>query len=187
MVFNGILRAESRPNASIAVHRGPLHYAYDISRTQTVLAQDAEQPMAVDLEFDATAPWQYAIDPDTLVFNDQPPASGQLPSPVFDSGLPPYTITAIACPIEWEVAGDTFASPPPVNPTCTGPLTNITLWPYGVRTRVFLERALSLIRLCSLAGNQASHRRIPGLQLVAVWIVRIKIELSVLKFPKILE
>lgn len=88
--------------------------------------------MAVDLEFDATAHWQFAIDPNTLIFNDMPPTNNQLPSPIFDSGLPPYTITAAACPIEWEVAGDTFASPPPMNPACTGPLTNITLWPYGV-------------------------------------------------------
>ena len=59
--------AEQRPHGAIAVHRGPLHYAYDIARSQKQLAQNAEQPLAVDLEFDATAPWQYAIDPDTLL------------------------------------------------------------------------------------------------------------------------
>ena len=114
------------------MHRGPLHYAYDISRSQTVLAQNAEQPMAIDLEYDPTGPWQFAIDPESLVFSDTPPEDGKLPSPIFDSGLPPYTITATACPIEWAVAGDTFASPPPTDPSCTGPVTNITLWPYGV-------------------------------------------------------
>jgi DUF1680 family protein len=32
---------ESRPHGSIAVHRGPLHYAFDIARNSTVLATNA--------------------------------------------------------------------------------------------------------------------------------------------------
>ncbi|PSR82587.1 hypothetical protein PHLCEN_2v6020 [Hermanssonia centrifuga] len=122
---------ESRPHGSVAVHRGPLHYAFDIQRTQKVLAQNSQQPMAIDLEFDSATAWQYAIDSSTLRFNSETPASGQLPSPIFDSGLPPFTITATACPINWTVAGDTFAASPPTNPACTGAATNITLWPFG--------------------------------------------------------
>ncbi len=123
---------ESRPHGSVAVHRGPLHYAYDISRSEKVLTANAQEPRAVDLEFDATGRWQYAIDPDTLTFHGSTPSGGKLPSPVFDSGLPPFTITATACPIDWQVAGDTFAAVPPTNPACTGEATNITLWPFGV-------------------------------------------------------
>ena len=41
--------AESRPHGSVAVHRGPLHYAYDISRSETVLTKNAQEPRAVDL------------------------------------------------------------------------------------------------------------------------------------------
>ncbi|KJA17780.1 hypothetical protein HYPSUDRAFT_146022, partial [Hypholoma sublateritium FD-334 SS-4] len=121
---------ENRPQGSIAVHRGPLHYALDIARNQTVLAQNSEQPMAVDLQFEATAPWQYAIDPATVKFNAgiTPPA---LPSPIFDSGKPPMTISVSACPIVWPIAGNTFASSPPTNPNCTGPATTIKLTPYG--------------------------------------------------------
>lgn len=126
--------AESRPHNSIAVHRGSLHYAYDIARNATVLTRNAQQPLAADLQFDATAPWQYAIDPASLRFHNAPPAGGTLPSPVFDSGLPPLSITATACAIEWAVAGDTFAASPPSNPACTGPATNITLRPFGVST-----------------------------------------------------
>ncbi|KAF7796831.1 hypothetical protein EIP86_008015 [Pleurotus ostreatoroseus] len=122
---------ESRPHGSVAVHRGPLHYAYDIARSQKVLQQNSQQPLAVDLEFDATAPWQYAIDTSTLQFHGTTPAGGKLPSPVFDSGLPPYTISAVACPIDWAIAGDTFAASPPTNPACTGSAVNITLWPFG--------------------------------------------------------
>ncbi|KAI0642095.1 hypothetical protein C8Q79DRAFT_1013969 [Trametes meyenii] len=122
---------ESRPHGSVAVHRGPLHYASDIARSQKVLKRNAQQPLAVDLEFDATDAWQYAIDPSTLTFHGSTPAGGSLPSPVFDAGKPPFTITASACPIDWEVAGDTFAASPPTNPACTGAATNITLWPFG--------------------------------------------------------
>ncbi|KAK7040596.1 hypothetical protein R3P38DRAFT_2513671 [Favolaschia claudopus] len=122
---------ESRPHGSIAVHRGPLHYAFDIPRSQKVLATNARQPMAQDLEFDATANWQYAIDPATLKFTSSPPASGILPSPIFDSGLPPLKITVNACLVNWAVAAPTYAASPPTNPACTGVNTTITLTPYG--------------------------------------------------------
>ncbi|KDQ32865.1 hypothetical protein PLEOSDRAFT_1033818, partial [Pleurotus ostreatus PC15] len=93
---------------------------------------DNRESRAVDLEFDATAPWQYAIDPATLKFSNKAPASGRLPSPIFDAGQPPFTITATACRINWSTGGDTFAAPPPTNTTCTGAQTTITLWPFGV-------------------------------------------------------
>lgn len=127
--------AESRPNGSIAVHRGPLHYAYDIPRTATALATDPLEPRAVDYQFNAAAntTWQWAIDPATLAFHASPPAGGGLPSPVFDAGVPPVSISVLACQVEWDLAGDTFAAPPPASPSCVGEKTNITLWPYGVR------------------------------------------------------
>ncbi|KAH9940880.1 uncharacterized protein BXZ73DRAFT_98712 [Epithele typhae] len=123
---------ESRPHGSVAVHRGPLHYAFDIARSSKVLKQNAQQPLAKDFEFDSTTAWQYAIDPNSLVFHAGTPAGGALPSPVFDSGLPPFTISASACPIDWAVAGNKFAAPPPESPvSCAGAVTNITLWPFG--------------------------------------------------------
>ncbi|KAG6829923.1 hypothetical protein H0H92_002946 [Tricholoma furcatifolium] len=122
---------ESRPHGSIAVHRGSLHYAFDISRSETVLTRNSEQPLAADLEFDATEAWEYAIDPTTLKFQNVPPASGELPSPVFDSGKSPLSITVTACPITWAIGGNTFATSPPTNPACTGAQTTLTLTPYG--------------------------------------------------------
>jgi len=125
------ITTETRLHGAIAVHRGPLHYAFDIPRTQKVLATNAQQPLAQDLEFDASANWQYAIDPTTLKFSSTPPTSGVLPSPIFDSGLTPLKITATACLIKWAVQAPTFAAVPPTSPACTGPATTITLTPYG--------------------------------------------------------
>jgi hypothetical protein len=103
-----------------------------VPRNSTVLTRNAQESRAVDLQFEATAAWQYAIDPSTLKFVNRPPASGKLPSPVFDSNLPPLSITVTACPINWKVAGSTFAASPPTNPACTGAKKTITLTPYGV-------------------------------------------------------
>ncbi|KAJ7222587.1 hypothetical protein GGX14DRAFT_664365 [Mycena pura] len=125
------ITTESRLHGAIAVQRGPLHYAFDIPRKSKVLATNAQQPMAQDFEFDATASWQYAIDPATLKFSSSPPESGLLPSPIFDSGLTPLKITVTACLINWTIQAPTFAAIPPTNPTCTGPATTITLTPYG--------------------------------------------------------
>ncbi|EIN09448.1 hypothetical protein PUNSTDRAFT_85803 [Punctularia strigosozonata HHB-11173 SS5] len=123
---------ESRPHGSVAVHRGPLHYAFDIPRSQKVLTQNAQQPLAKDLEFDSASEWRYAIDTTSLKFHSNPPASGKLPSPVFDSGLPPLSISVSACVIDWDTAGDTFAAPPPQSPvTCKGNATQLALTPYG--------------------------------------------------------
>ncbi|KAJ7048624.1 hypothetical protein C8F01DRAFT_1276822 [Mycena amicta] len=63
------ITTEVRPHGAIAVHRGPLNFAFDIPRKSKVLATNADQPMAQDFEFDATANWQYAIDPSTLAFS----------------------------------------------------------------------------------------------------------------------
>ncbi|KAJ7189546.1 hypothetical protein GGX14DRAFT_547061 [Mycena pura] len=125
------IRIESRPHGSVALHRGPLNYAFDIPRTEKQLAAHPLEPRAVDMQFMPAGAWQYAIDPATLAFNNKPPASGVLPSPIYDAGLPPVTIKVSACPIDWPVAGDTFAAPPPENAACLGRFRNITLWPFG--------------------------------------------------------
>jgi hypothetical protein len=124
------ITVESRPHGSIAIHRGPLHYAYDIPRKSTTLSQNAQQPLAKDYQFDATASWQYALDPSTLSFVNKPVSS--LPSPVYDSGLPPVAISVSACLVNWATAGNTFAASPPQSPvTCTGAKTTIRLTPFG--------------------------------------------------------
>ncbi|SJL16344.1 uncharacterized protein ARMOST_19865 [Armillaria ostoyae] len=120
---------ENRPHGSIAVHRGPLNYAFDIQRSETVLKTDPRQSFAVDLQYDAKEDWEYAIDPSTLKFHQRQVSS--LPSPVWDYGLPPVAITATACLVDWPVDGDMFAASPPENPGCVGPERVIVLSPFG--------------------------------------------------------
>jgi hypothetical protein len=124
--------SETLIHGAVAVQRGPLHYAYDIPRNTKVLGTNSQQPLSKELQFDPSAPWQYAIDPTTLKFNQQHPST--LPSPIFDFGKPPVSISVTACPIDWKLGGDTWAAPPPENPKCTGSNTTLTLTPYGVST-----------------------------------------------------
>ncbi|KAG8703304.1 hypothetical protein FRC09_004234 [Ceratobasidium sp. 395] len=130
-VLSADITTESRPHGSIAIHRGPFNYAFDIPRKSTLLrtAYSAE-PRASDYQFDSTASWNYAIDPSTLTFNPAP-ANTTLKSPIFDSGAPPLSISVTGCLVNWALAGTTFASSPPEKPACTGSKTKLTLIPFG--------------------------------------------------------
>ncbi|TFK98865.1 hypothetical protein BDV98DRAFT_595510 [Pterulicium gracile] len=125
-----VITVENRVRGSVAIHRGPLHYALDITRRTSTIKQNAQQPLAKDLQLDPTSSWQYAIDPSTVKFVAKSVTS--LPSPVYDSGLPPFSITVSACLISWGTAGDTWTAPVPQSPVaCTGARTTLTLTPYG--------------------------------------------------------
>lgn len=88
----------------------------------------------MDLQFEATTPWQFAIDPNTLEFHNDPPEDGALPSPIFDYELPPLSMSVTACPIIWPIAGNTFTSSPPQSPVaCAGDNQTVILRPFGVR------------------------------------------------------
>jgi len=121
------------------LHPFNFFFLSQVPRSQKVLAQNAQQPLAVDLEFDATGEWQYAIDPKTLQVH-LPDPSSPLPSPVFDSGQLPLSISVTACPIQWMTAGSTFAASPPTNPSCTGANTTLSLTPLGVSLKNLFQQ-----------------------------------------------
>ncbi|KAL1665130.1 hypothetical protein GGF50DRAFT_126653 [Schizophyllum commune] len=124
------ITVEQRPHSAVALQRGPLHYAYDIPRTEHVLAVDPHEHRAIDLQMEPAGEWAWAIDPTTAVFRNEGTGSA-LPSPIFDFGRPPMTLQVQACPIDWPLAGDIFAAAPPENASCTGPERTISLSPYG--------------------------------------------------------
>ncbi|CAE6478193.1 unnamed protein product [Rhizoctonia solani] len=134
LVLSADVTIENRPQGSVAIHRGPFNYALDIPRKSTRLnTLYPVEPRASDYQFDATESWNYAIDPSTLKFN---PASSStsLKKPIFDSGAPPLSISVKGCLVNWEVAGTTFAKPPPQNATCTGDKVDLKLIPFGNAT-----------------------------------------------------
>ncbi|KIK63553.1 hypothetical protein GYMLUDRAFT_40596 [Collybiopsis luxurians FD-317 M1] len=126
---------EERPHGSIAVHRGPLNYAFDIPRSEKIIAQDPREPHAVDLQMGPIGAWEYALDADpaTMSFHNEAENDDhyKLPSPIFDSGKPSVSIAVSACSIEWPLAGDMFVTSPPENPECLGDVKTIQLVPFG--------------------------------------------------------
>ncbi|KDN35710.1 hypothetical protein RSAG8_11389, partial [Rhizoctonia solani AG-8 WAC10335] len=131
LVLSADITVESRPLGSIAIHRGPFNYALDIPRRSTLLKTPYPvEPRASDYQFDATASWNYAIDPSTLKFNPAPSGTA-LKKPIFDSGAPPLSISVKGCLVDWELAGTTFVRPPPQNATCTGNKVDLKLIPFG--------------------------------------------------------
>ncbi|KAF9029687.1 hypothetical protein BDZ89DRAFT_1065159 [Hymenopellis radicata] len=120
LALSSPISIESRPNNSVAIHRGPLNYAFDIERTETVIKTDPRETHAVDLQLDPVGAWQYAIDPSTAEYHyDSTSESKALPSPIWESGRPPVSISVLACLIDWPLAGDMFPADPPENPNAT--------------------------------------------------------------------
>ena len=89
----------------------------------------------MDYAFTPAGKWRYALDPSSFTFENA--KVDKLPSPIFDAGRPPTTISAKACEVEWALDGDMFAAPPPENPECVGEEKQITLWPYGVCPSIY--------------------------------------------------
>ncbi|KAF8915759.1 hypothetical protein CPB85DRAFT_1293166 [Mucidula mucida] len=150
---------ESRPNSSVAIHRGPLNYAFDIERTETVIKTDPREAHAVDLQLDPVGAWQYAIDPSTAKYHyDSRSESNALPSPIWESGRPPVSISVLACLIDWPLAGDVFPADPPENPECVGEEKRIVLTPIGLRISEF-----PVFRSKGLRGSSSStdNKQVP--------------------------
>ncbi|KAL0061878.1 hypothetical protein AAF712_011254 [Marasmius tenuissimus] len=125
------ITTEARPHGAVAVHRGPLHYALDITYGTTVLKRHPTESRAADFQFDATSDWQFAIDPKTAKWVGGASPDDKLPSPIFDSNKPPVSIEVSGCLIDWQKAGTSFAAPPPTNPACKGQVKTLKLTPYG--------------------------------------------------------
>ncbi|CAE6537729.1 unnamed protein product [Rhizoctonia solani] len=126
--YNPPIIVEPRPKSTIALHRGVLHYAYDIPRRVKVMGRHPNEARAVDLQMTPDGPWQYAIDPST-VWHER--TSDGVNSPAFDHNGSSTSLLVSACLVEWGIGGETFAKPPPENPECIGPLETIRLIPYG--------------------------------------------------------
>ncbi|KAF4494426.1 Six-hairpin glycosidase [Fusarium agapanthi] len=116
------VRIEMR-NSSASISYGPLLYTFDIPYTEThhqplnwtdrkPLADEEVHPRSHDYVLEPTEPWQYAIDPDSIVVKTSTLSIENLPNPIFSRDAPPVFLTVDAWKIAWPTDEDTAAWPP---------------------------------------------------------------------------
>lgn len=141
------IRTESRENDTVAVYKGALLYALDISSTNTsTLSKPFNDPSTYfnasyappesrDWEYLNTSAWNYAVDPSTLTYHspEDVSASYELVNPVFAWGAAPGYMTAQACEIECPLfLGSVPGYPPTVDEKkCVSAAQEVRLVPYG--------------------------------------------------------
>ncbi|KAF9263003.1 hypothetical protein L218DRAFT_928652 [Marasmius fiardii PR-910] len=145
---------EPRFNGAIAVTRGALNFALELSNNITTspgirsaqalanvrrLFPDAPPEFltpvdnnTVDNVILPTSEWRLAIDPSTLTLVDQSATTTSLPEQVWAPGAQPVWFTAQACQIEWGLEKNT-AAPPPQSPVAcaTDERLEVKLVPFG--------------------------------------------------------
>ncbi|KAK4544720.1 hypothetical protein LTR36_003969 [Oleoguttula mirabilis] len=141
------IRTEARENDTVAVYKGALLYALEVTHTNTSTLPKAwsdpstfydegyAPPESRDWEYHNTAAWNYAIDPSTLVYHGPHRASSHyaLANPIFAPGAPPGYITARACKIDWPLYLGSIPGYPPTGDAkkCLGGVKEVKLVPYG--------------------------------------------------------
>lgn len=135
-------RVETRPNNTVAIHRGSLLYALEIKadvtstgpkayNNQSLFPADYAPAQARDYTMTNTSAWSVAIDLSTLQFIQADASS--LASPIFEAGAAPVSMTVLACEIDWPSFTSGMPGFPPAveDRKCLGPVYNATLIPYG--------------------------------------------------------
>ncbi|KAJ7033743.1 hypothetical protein C8F04DRAFT_1104026 [Mycena alexandri] len=147
------LEVEVRTGGAVAITRGALNFAVEISHNTTVAPGLRSAQALVDVvrlypnvtpsfitPFDnhthdntllPTSDWSLAIDPSTIVVSDKSATTNAIPYYAWAPGSSPVTMTATACLIEWGLTLGT-ASAPPVSPnTCIGEHFQVNLVPFA--------------------------------------------------------
>lgn len=141
ITLNAAIRVVPRPNNAVAIYRGALLYAMEISHKAksgppTHFAEwkplrDADYSSKLrDVEYTPTTDWQVAIDPSQMHF-ERSDVRDELPNPIFASGAPPVSIAVAGTKISnWELEGD-CAGLPPAHPHPTGKPFTVKLVPFA--------------------------------------------------------
>lgn len=143
------IRATARANETVAVYKGSLLYALEVTNTNTSTPpkpytnpdfgkeyynSSYAPPESRDWQYHNTSPWNYAIDPNTLAYHGPEGGGTELASPLFGPGAPPGWISAMACKIEWPmVFNDSVVGFPPTGDAkaCMGGSEEVRLVPYA--------------------------------------------------------
>ncbi|KAJ7851852.1 hypothetical protein B0H14DRAFT_2761195 [Mycena olivaceomarginata] len=106
------LEVEVRTNGAVAITRGALNFAVELTTTLQLLPFDNHTHDSTLLP---TGNWSIAIDPSTIVVSDKSATTKEIPYYAWAPGSSPVTLTATGCLIEWGLTLGT-ASAPPVSP-----------------------------------------------------------------------
>ncbi|TKA55095.1 hypothetical protein B0A55_12718, partial [Friedmanniomyces simplex] len=145
--LSSIVRTEARENDTVAVYKGALLYALDVTNTNTSTLpkpyndpstfynESYAPPQSMDWEYHNTSAWSYAIDPSTLGYHEPNDTSSYytLANPIFAPGAPPGYITARACEIDWPLFLGSVPGYPPTGDAkkCLGDVKEVKLVPYA--------------------------------------------------------
>ena len=144
------IRTETRENDTVAVYKGPVLYALEITNYNTSTppkpwwnpnfgqeyynASD-HPPQSRDWQYHNSSAWNYAIDPSTLAYHGPDSSSPtMLANPLFAPGGPPGYMTAQACEMDWPMAfhGSVPGYPPTGSARqCIGKKVGVKLVPYA--------------------------------------------------------
>ncbi|KAF9054831.1 hypothetical protein BJ165DRAFT_1399979 [Panaeolus papilionaceus] len=153
VTFSAPLKVETRYNKAVAISRGPLLYALELSYNDTVTtgarsgqalndvrnlypnapAQylTSTDPNTKDHKLLPTTEWRVAIDPSTIQVIDNSASTSTMPYYAWAPGSPPVSMSVSACQINWGLTKST-ASAPPVSPNaCVGKVFKAKLVPFG--------------------------------------------------------
>ncbi|KAJ7485380.1 hypothetical protein FB451DRAFT_1363334 [Mycena latifolia] len=137
------LQVEVRTNGAVAITRGALNYAVEITHNTTVapgLRLYPNAPPQYITPFDnhthdntllPTSEWSIAIDPSTIVVSDKSATTQSIPYYAWAPGSQPVTMTATACQIEWGLTLGTASVPPTSPNACLGKHFTVKLVPFA--------------------------------------------------------
>ncbi|KAF5385626.1 hypothetical protein D9757_005544 [Collybiopsis confluens] len=147
------LKVIPRFNGSVAITKGPLNYALEVTFNKTSAPGLRSAQALVDVErlypnapasfitpadnhtldntLLPTSEWRLAIDPKTIKFVDKTHTTTVLPQYIWAPDSQPVSMTVSACQIEWGLVNGT-AAPPPASPVaCAGDKFEAKLVPFA--------------------------------------------------------
>ncbi|KAF9564203.1 hypothetical protein CPC08DRAFT_273104 [Agrocybe pediades] len=153
MTLSAPLEIELRTNNAVAITRGPLNYALEITHNTTtapglrsgqalgdvkrLFPQAPAQYLTPtdnhtqDNTLLPTSEWRLAIDPSTIKVNDQSTHISSMPYYAWAPGAQPVSMSATACQIEWDLVSGTASAPPMSPNTCVGEPVQVKLVPFA--------------------------------------------------------
>ncbi|KAK7037318.1 hypothetical protein VNI00_011309 [Paramarasmius palmivorus] len=188
------VEVEQRSNGAVAINRGALNFALELSNnvTTTVGTRSGQalndvkrlfpnapaeyleptDPHTVDNTLLPTGEWRLAIDPATLTLVDNSANTTEIPFYAWESGAQPVWFTAQACQIEWGLEKNTAAAPPQSPVACAGDKVDVKLVPFAaakLRLGAFKTTSPVLTVFSVLSGVMTIAAVLPGNILKSVY------------------